>query len=142
METELAVERIKQYRSYVLRVVELHNDIDYLAQQSAPHNNLTAQFDANKGGYIPPARPDAIRILNLLNFKRLRIIELEKLAARIERALALLPEEERLVIIMKYVDNWHVNLIAEHFGYASRQSVYSLLKRSVTNFSHFLRTNA
>ena len=109
MDNELAVGCIKQYRAYALQIVKLRNDIKLLTGQSAPRNNLTARFDDNKGGYIPPARPDAMKTLAMINN-----------------------------LIMKYVDRWHVNAIAEYYGYASRQSVYSLLSKSVTNFSQFI----
>lgn len=142
MSNERALEYIKQYRAYVLKVTKLHNDIEYLASLSAPHNNLTAHLDANKGGYIPPAHPDAMKTLKLINFKQQLINKIESSLKYTERALALLPEEERLVLIMKYIDGWHVNAIAEYYGYASRQSVYSLLKSSVTNFSQYLSKNA
>lgn len=138
MDNELAVGCIKQYRAYALQIVKLRNDIKFLTGQSAPRNNLTARFDDNKGGYIPPARPDAMKILTMINNKQQRIAELEESLRHTERILALLPEEERLILIMKYVDRWHVNAIAEYYGYASRQSVYSLLSKSVTNFSQFM----
>lgn len=138
MGNEQTIERIKQYRAYVLRIVKLHNDIDYLARRSAPRNNLTAQLSGDKDGHTSPARPDAVNVLSQINNKRIRILELEWLVERMESSFALLTCKEREVLIMKYIDGWHVNAIAEYFGYASRQSVYSLLNRAVTNFSQIM----
>lgn len=138
MNKELAVEKIKGYRSYICRMIQLHNDIEYLARQTAPRNHLTAQFNADDVGYAPTVQPDTMKLLMSIRFKQQSIRKIEACLERIERSLALLPEEERLILIMKYVDCWQVSSMADYFGYASRQSVYTLLKRAVTNFSHFM----
>lgn len=142
MEKELAVKKIKEYRSCICHVTQLHNDIDYLTKQTAPRNHLTAQFSADDRGCASTMQPDTMKLLASIKLKQQRISELEACLKRIERSLALLPEEERLTLIMKYVDCWQISSMADYFGYASRQSVYSLLKRSVTNFSHFMDADA
>lgn len=142
MNVELAANELKQYRFYVCRIAQLYNDIDFLTQQSAPHNNLTAQLDTNRGGYVPPARPDAFKVLNAIASKKVKLHELYMRVESIENALAVLTDEQRRLLIMKYIDGWHINSIADQFNYASRQSAYSLLKKSVTNFSQFLGENA
>lgn len=142
MNEELAIEELKQYRYYVCRIAQLNNEIAILAQQSAPHNNLTAQMDANKGGYTPPARPDAFKVLNTVVIKKAKLQELWWRIERIEDALSVLPADQSRLLIMKYVDDWHINSIADNFSYSSRQSAYSLLKKSVTNFSQSLGENA
>ena len=142
MDAKFAVDELKQYRFYVCRIAQLHNDIDFLARQAAPHNNLTAQIDANKGGYVPPARPDAFKQLSTLAFKKAKIKELYLRIDHIENSLAVIADEQRRLLIMKYVDDWHINSIMDYFNYASRQSAYSLLKRSVTNFSQIFGANA
>ena len=142
MNVEFAANELKQYRFYVCRIAQLYNDIDFLTQQSTPHNNLTAQLDANKGGYVPPARPDAFKVLNAIVSKKAKLRELYMRIEYVENALAVLPDEQRRLLVMKYMDDWHINSIADQFNYASRQSAYSLLKRSVTNFSQVLGENA
>lgn len=142
MDKELAVEKIKEYRNYICCVMRLHNDIEYLTRQTAPHNHLTAQFNADDAGYTPTVQPDTMKLLMSIRAKQQSIKKIEACLERIERCLALLPEEERLMLIMKYVDCWQVSSMADYFGYASRQSVYTLLKRAVTNFSHFMDANA
>lgn len=130
-----AYNELQNYRSYVALVASLQRKIKNALQHSGPSQKVTAQMDANRGGYVPPAHPEAFTDLSLLAKRQGEITKLLNKIADIENGLALLSNEERTILIMKNMDRCTIEGIAEWLGYSSRQSVYTLYNRAMKKFA-------
>ncbi len=133
-----AIERLKRYRSNLFKIRRLQYDMDQLYRSAAPSMNITSHYDANKGGYVPPAHSDAFKDLASIAVIKAKVVELYLDIDDIENALGLLEREQRLVLIMKYIDEYSISLITEALGYSSRQTTYSILKTAVKRFEELL----
>lgn len=134
-EWEQAAELLARYRSGLLAVMRLKRENKRLIARSGPGNNLTSVMSADKGCYTPPARPDAYNALAAVAGNCCRLQALLAETELIEEALAVLPADERLLLVMRYVDGHSMAAIAEGLQYASRQSVYTAKSKALQNFS-------
>lgn len=133
-----AIERLKKYRSNLFKIRRLQYDIEQLYQSTAPSMNITSRYDENRGGYVPPAHNDAFKDLTSIMSMKAKVVELYLDIDDVENALSLLEREQRLVLIMKFMDEYSISLITEALGYSSRQTTYSILRNAVKTFEELL----
>lgn len=109
--------------------------------QNSPRNKLTSVYDS-EGGTAAPSHDSTIKTLADIN--RCRQLIAIKLSAleNILDALERMETDERLALIMRYVDGHSVKVICNTLNYSSRQSVYNLLDSADTKFSQNLGINA
>lgn len=133
-----AINELENYRSYVTLTCNLQRKVSDALKRSGPNQRITAQIDANRGGYVPPAHPDAYTDLSVLAKKQSEIANLMDKINAIEDGLAMLGSEERMVLVMKHMDQWTMAAIAEYLGYSSRQSIYTLYSKALKKFAKSL----
>ena len=136
-----AVEYLGEYYNMLNTVKRLNKEIAFAIKQGVPKNKLTASYDDNKGGYVSPSHDDALKSSSSILQKKLTILEYLGILEEITDALANMNHDERLAIIMRYVDNHTVKVICTELKYSSRQSVYTLLSSAEEKFARNLGIN-
>lgn len=140
MRTERDNETLKSlqdYRNIIFAIRIRQKKMAKLIQAAAPAQKLTTSYEIHEGSY-QPKRFEAIDALEAIAHNKQLIDSGFDRLEQVENALAFLEEEERLFLVMYYVDAMSVSYIASALNYASRQSIYNLRERAVTKFSQIM----
>ena len=138
----LAIERLTEYYNTMNTIKRLNKEIAWAVKQGGPKNKLTACYDENKGGYVSPAHDSAIRVFAGIQGKKATIMASLVMLEEVMDALSNLSRDERLALVMRYVDDHPIKTICTELNYSSRQSVYTLLSSAAEKFSRNLGFDA
>lgn len=131
----VAAEYLSEYYNILNTIKRLKKEITFAVKQGAPKSKITASYDNNKGGYVTPSHDDALKTsLNIFK-KTAAIQDYLLILEEMTDALGTLSTDERLALIMRYVDGHPIKVICTELNYSSRQSVYSLLSTALEKFS-------
>lgn len=132
-----AIQSLQDYRNIIFAIRIRQKKMAKLIQNAVPAQKVTASYEVNEGS-CQPKRAEAIDTLEAIaHNKQLIDSGFDKLE-QVEGALAFLTDEERLFLIMHYVDTMSISSIACALNYASRQSIYNLQEKAVTKFSQIM----
>lgn len=132
-----AIQSLQDYRNIIFAIRIRQKKMAKMIQNAAPAQKVTASYEVHEGS-CQPKRAEAIDTLEAIaHNKQLVDSGFDKLE-QVEGALAFLTDEERLFLIMHYVDTMSISSIACALNYASRQSIYNLQEKAVTKFSQIM----
>lgn len=131
----VAAEYLSEYYNILNTVNRLKKEIAFAVKQGAPKSKITASYDNNKGGYVAPIHDDALKTSAGILKKTAAIQNYLLILEEMTDTLGTLSADERLALIMRYVDDHPIKVICTELNYSSRQSVYSLLSTALEKFS-------
>lgn len=138
----IAEDYLSAYYSKLNEIKRLQRELNRIMLQCAPCNKLTAGYDNNKGGATTRVHNSAIRTFADINQLKQLIAAKLAIVEDILDALDNMGMDERLALIMRYVDSHSVKVICNTLNYSSRQSVYNLLDSAGKKFSKNMGINA
>lgn len=134
-----AVEALEKYRANREGIKALRVKLQRLALRNGP-KELTATAYDGAGGSSNPHHKNVLEIAIEMDALQLRIAD--KIAAMelVEGALVIVGMGRQAdyfsdILIMRHVDGWTMNDIAEKLGYSSRRTIYYQYNKAIARFA-------
>lgn len=131
----VAARYLSDYYNILNTIKRLNKEIDFAVKQGGPKSRITASYDDNKGGYVTPSHDDALKTSSNILKNKAAIWNYLAILEEMTDVLSTLNYNERMALIMRYVDGHPIKVICAELNYSSRQSVYSLLSSALEKFS-------